>query len=121
MRQQPGQGVSAGRPGCTLSLDLATEGMPPAVLTPARTPCPPGTVIGHPRACVGLGVTRGHSGCSLRVSLHRADGWWDCVREKPARDTHGRIPRASPASKAHCPCCHQILAGTPCLGSLLPP
>lgn len=97
MRQQLGQGVSAGRPGCTLSLDLATEGMPLAVPTPARTLCLPGTVTGRPWACAGPRVTRGQGSCTPKCPCTGADGWGDWVEEKPAQGPRGRIPKASPA------------------------
>ena len=100
MRKQLGQGVSAGRPGCTLSLDLATEGVPPAVPTPARRLCLPGTVIGRPRACAGPHVTWGQGSCPPKCPCTGADGWWDCGGKAhsgtPWQDPQGLPSQPSP-------------------------
>lgn len=65
-------------------------------------------------------MTRDTAAASLRVSLPRADGWWDCVGEAPPGHPW-QDSRASPAGQAHRPHRHQILASTPCMGSFLPP
>lgn len=74
MRQQPVRASLQATPAAPPQPGfLATEGMPPAVLTPARTPCPPGTVIGHPS---GMQAQAGHgdTAAAPKGVPGRADG-----------------------------------------------